>query len=354
MSEAAAVETQASNAGGTAGANANYGNATPGSQSTAASLADGNTETTRQNGDAGSSQAGQQGQAAAPGSTEQNGTGQADPSSMDWRHRMAQGLKEEDRDAFINEASRSDSETSFAQRFLDLRRSQSKMMPVPDPDNDDAKSEIWNKLGRPEKPDAYEFKAPEGIEVTDSDKAAFDDFKPIAHRHGVTQKAMDEFVEAQARYNKLEAEARQVRANDLESERRTQLKAAWGGDFEQNLAVYSNVVTHTLGGPESTEREEFRNMRLEDGTLVSNHPTIVRMLTKLGRERVDDDTDWNPINQDRKVGAQERLKALQNEMLEKRLSPGMPGYPQEEFARLYKEVGSTRRRTPNDRFQRAV
>src|SRR6056297_1381018 len=39
---------------------------------------------------------------------------QQSAETMDWRHRMAQGLPEEDRETFINESARSESEAAFA------------------------------------------------------------------------------------------------------------------------------------------------------------------------------------------------------------------------------------------------
>ena len=98
--------------------------------------------------------------------------------------------------------------------------------------------------------------------------------------------------------------------------------------------------------------ESYSKMTLSDGSLLSNNPVMARAFAKVGLERASDDFDYTPMNADRKEGAQARLKALQNEVIEKNIRPGMPGYPAEEFNRLYQEVGSTRARSPNDQYKK--
>lgn len=270
---------------------------------------------------------------------------QAGESDMDWRHRLAQGVPDADREAFLNEAGRSESEGAFAKRFLDMRRQASKMIPVPDPSDENARREIYTKLGAPETADAYQIseQVVPAANLSDTDKAVFDEAKPVFHRHGLTQAAVDDMLQMQAKHARIEAEAKAARAQDLESERMTELKSQWGRDFDDNVAVYRNAVTYTMGD----KAAEFAELRLEDGTLVSNHPLIARAFTKFGRERAADDTDFTVLNASRKQGAQDRLTALTKELASKGIGPGHPDYPQSELDNLYKQVGSTRGRSPN-------
>lgn len=274
----------------------------------------------------------------------------ASANDMDWRARMSIGLPDEDRELFINEASRSASETDFAKRFIEQRRQISKSITVPPPDDKAGWDSVYNKLGRPETPDKYELKwegAPEAL--TDADRALFDEAKPVFHRHGLRQEGVNEFVKLQEKQRQLEAETMRVRAEDMEQKRLTELKAAWGGDFEQNKAIYANTVGHYMG---AEDMQTFAELRLSDLTLASNHPVIARALTKVGRERANDDFDFTPINASRKEAAADQLKSKQAELVQKGITFGHPDYPTAEMERLYQQVGSTRPRTPGTQYKR--
>ncbi len=262
----------------------------------------------------------------------------------DWRHEFAEGLDEKDRDAWLNESSRVENKAAMAKRFLDMRRNQSQAITIPaedDPDRESKMGDVFTKLGRPESPDAYQLNWEGPEPLTESETAAFDEFKQVHFRNGGTQKSLDEMVKWESQQRTVQMEAMKAKAQDTAAECMSTLKATWGGDFDRNKAVYNNTVTHYMGN----DTEEFASLQLADGTLVADHPVVARAFTKVGLERANDDFDYTPMNADRKQNAQTKLKALQDEMKEKGMRPGMPGYPTQEFERLYQEVGSTRPRT---------
>lgn len=288
---------------------------------------------------------------APSGGQQQSGLSNAEQrqpgeTDLDWRHRLAQGLPEADRDAFINEASRSQSEGDFAKRFLDLRRNQAKMIPLPDPKNEDARREIYTKLGAPAEADAYVI-SPTVIPadtLTDTDNAVFAEAKPIFHKHGLTQAAVDDLLTMQTKLQKMEVETKAAKADDLAQERMTMLKSMWGRDFDENVTIYNKSITYGMG---KDGKDEFASLKLEDGTYVANHPVIVRAFTKFGRERAGDDTEFNVLNQSRKAGAQEQLDALKSDLKSKGIGPGHPDYPAAELDRLADAASATRKRSPN-------
>ena len=99
--------------------------------------------------------------------------------------------------------------------------------------NDKATADaLWNKLGRPEKPEGYNFKDVQGVD---------DDFRtwaaPVAHKLGLTgDQAVGFTKELAARVAAVNAEeAARVKAENTVQE--ADLKRNWGSAYEGNLFV---------------------------------------------------------------------------------------------------------------------
>ena len=92
--------------------------------------------------------------------------------------------------------------------------------------------EFYNKLGRPEKPEGYEYETPEGgdAELTAWAKSTF-------HELGLSQEQAKKFFEA---YDGLAAERMEKQAGSLEDklvEQQATLKRLWGNAYEQNMGA---------------------------------------------------------------------------------------------------------------------
>ncbi len=269
-----------------------------------------------------------------------------------WREEMGKGLEGDDLEAWRNQASRFSSQQDVAKTLVEQRRMISNSIVIPAEDDAEGRGEVYDKLGRPKTPDEYQLPWNPDTEgpLDDADKAAFDEFKPIAHRHGMRQAGVDEIVQLQKSKNKAAAEAFRVKAEDIARDRSLQLKTSWGDDHDENVKVYRGTARHYMG-----ERgvEEFSQIRLEDGTFAADHPIIAEAFTRVGRERANDDFDYTPMNASRKQDAQSQLKDKQAELVKQGLRPGMPGYPTEEMEQLYKAAASTRKRRGdrNDQYR---
>jgi len=147
-------------------------------------------------------------------------------------------------------------------------------------------NEVYAKLGRPESPDGYELaynNIPEGAEM-DQDMVSW--FKDTAHKAGINpqqaQLMLDSYNEMQfADAESIGAEA-QARIEQVESE----LRKEYGQAFDDRMALANGVLAE-FGNPEITE------VQLADGTMLGDHPEIIRMLSNMGvylRDKVGEDT----------------------------------------------------------------
>ena len=110
--------------------------------------------------------------------------------------------------------------------------SDDKIVRLPEPGNEAAKSEFFNKLGRPETPDGYAEKL-DGLDK---------DFLKVAHDSGITKDQFETLVKYdKARIEKLQqtAEAQFAAKSAAEVE---SLKNEWGGRFEELQEVAKRAV----------------------------------------------------------------------------------------------------------------
>lgn len=127
------------------------------------------------------------------------------------------------------------------------------------------------------KPVEYaEFTLPEGITL---DTAAVEAFKPIAAELGLNQEQAQKLVNLRAEQVRQEAEAYAAQMTEWANTAKTDAELAGGQGFDANLAsacaTYAKVATPELRG-------------LLDSTGYGNHPEVVRMFYRIGKQLGED------------------------------------------------------------------
>lgn len=165
--------------------------------------------------------------------------------------------------------------------YLELQKKMGSAIKVP---GADAKPEDWDKiyttLGRPEKPEGYEFTKqtlPEGVNAdTELEVAA----KSWAHKAGLhprqAQALYDEFSKFQMdRIAKFNGE----RTAGVEA-----IKKEWGADFDKNIGLAQRAVIEVekqLGVEAGTLKAEL------DATGLGNSPTLIKHFASLGSKTAE-------------------------------------------------------------------
>lgn len=100
------------------------------------------------------------------------------------------------------------------------------------PEGKEAWGKIYDRLGRPQKPEEYGIKVPEGQDATFAN-----DFAKTFHDLGLSKKQVDAIT---AKWN-ASAEGVQAtqtaQAEKLKADMLTELKTKWGGAFDQNVQI---------------------------------------------------------------------------------------------------------------------
>lgn len=134
---------------------------------------------------------------------------------------------------------------------------------------------VYNKLGRPEAPDQYQFEVEDNTKV---DNDFLGKFKQVAHEAGVSQKQAKqmfdwytkEATEIETKYQQ-EAETNQQQAI-------ADLKTRWGKDYEKKLAETQNFAKSLSG-------EEYYDKIVKYG----NDPDFITVLHSLQSQYAKED-----------------------------------------------------------------
>ena len=195
----------------------------------------------------------------------------------DWRDDLSPDLR--------RMAERMASPADAVKIAADLRQKLGRSITRPDKDADDAAWDAYYKnLGRPETPDGYDYKRPQGLppELQPDERGDQREksFLSAMHKAGATsdivQAAVDWYYDETV---KLHSEHRS--GNEAAHEKvSTALRREWGGDYDKNLEL-ANRAAKTFGGAELMTALEQYNF--------ANHPAFIRAFARIGRQMGEDD-----------------------------------------------------------------
>ena len=138
---------------------------------------------------------------------------------------------DEETSALINKK-QWDSPDAMAKSYLNLEQmngDQSKIVKLPDFNNPEETSKFYDKLGRPENAQGYEF------EQTGDDKDSYGLFRDVAYNNGLTPK------QAEGVYNQFNqgvsalSESKTKELEERSNKALSDLKTEWGDAYEQKM-----------------------------------------------------------------------------------------------------------------------
>jgi hypothetical protein len=131
-------------------------------------------------------------------------------------------------------------------------------------------SEIYNYLGKPETPDAYEV-AVDGNIITEE---AANSYKDVAHKLNLTPQQASGILEY---YKGLATNTQEQAVQNIEYQREqveNDLKKEWGQAYDQKISSAGQVIKE-YGNPEMLE------WQLADGTKLGNHPEFIKAFANI-------------------------------------------------------------------------
>ncbi|MCK5149096.1 hypothetical protein KAR48_20235 [bacterium] len=128
-------------------------------------------------------------------------------------------------------------------------------------------------IGVPEEAKGYDLALGDGMVIGDEDKALVDEFLGVAHAGNYTQQQVTDGLNwyYQNQENLL-AERYEADAT-FHSEAEEELRAEWGVEYKPNQNIMANYLGTDFG---EGVAELITTARLSDGTLLADHPDILR------------------------------------------------------------------------------
>lgn len=183
--------------------------------------------------------------------------------------------------------------------------------------------QFYSQIGRPEKPDDYQFRAPEGLELSEAEQDILEQAKIVAHGANLRP---DQYQRMAESYLALDRALEQEGALQAEERQRmwsSELRREWGAQFAENAARVS-IAAQKLPGLASALRDSG----------LDGHPGAMADLAKIA----------GLLMEDRSVGGNPASLAARLEALEANPALGDPGHPDhhkivEERASLIIQMG---------------
>ena len=144
-------------------------------------------------------------------------------------------------------------------------------IPFPTNPTEEDLSNIYSRLGRPETPEGYEF-ATDGNVITE-DVAA--EYAGVAHQLGLSPKQAAGILDYYKGSVGETTEQMEQLAQEQAEQTTNELKREWGNAFGDKVAAAKDVVDQFAGS-------EILQMRLEDGTMIGNHPAFIKAFAAIG------------------------------------------------------------------------
>jgi len=134
---------------------------------------------------------------------------------------------------------------------------------------------FYTKLGRPESPDKYSFKLPEGVTEDRLDKVRLDGWRKELFDAGIPAKAADrlisKFLADEHAHNTEQLKARDTELTNWENA----VKQEFGDKFDEKIN-YARWAAKEYGSPEL--------LKLLEESGMGSHPSVVKLLAKIGEQ----------------------------------------------------------------------
>ena len=253
-----------------------------------------------------------------------------------WYAQFVSGLEKSEALSFRNTASRYTTPQDFAKGYVELRKS-AIILPKPDA-KPDAWESIYDRLGRPKDPKAYELDFGD-TPLDETEKDVAENFKPVAHRLGLLPQQVKGLTKWQGELKKTQIDAAVAKTTQLAGDRAKTIREAWGQQYDANKSHVQNVIKMNAT---AADQKAIASARLDDGTFVVDHPAFANLFAKVGSVFAEDDRDPTVFNQPGRESAQSEIDKIEQEAVAKGLYPGDPRWPHAQLKPLYARAHGTK------------
>ncbi len=137
----------------------------------------------------------------------------------------------------------------------------------------------WSAIGRPEAPDKYAFRMPEGHSTTNDDRAFQTHMAPLLHKAGLAQWQVDLLAQGLESFGHQQREGLSRQTQQTYAASVQELQRDWGAAFDRHLDL-ANRAVRQFGGPDL--------VRALSAAGLGHHPAVVRAFARMGATLAED------------------------------------------------------------------
>jgi len=138
------------------------------------------------------------------------------------------------------------------------------------PQEGESRDNFYNKIGRPETPEGYDF---------GEDGGKLDFYRNATHQLGLTQDQAANMLQLYAAVEEEQTKASDKQNADFAVESQINLKREWGTNYDSNIDMAQRAFAQ-FASPEFS--------KLMDETGLGNHPELLKAFSKVGQMLGDD------------------------------------------------------------------
>ena len=138
---------------------------------------------------------------------------------------------------------------------------------------------VYDRLGRPETPEGYKYNLPKETKLEEKTLKAFSE---EAHKLGLLPNQAEGIINY---YNSIAEQSEQavtVNEEAARAEAEVELRKEYGPAYDLKIAQARNLATNTFG------QDFLRDTKLADGSVLGNHPQVVRAFADLASKMSED------------------------------------------------------------------
>jgi hypothetical protein len=210
---------------------------------------------------------------------------EANDTALDWRRGIAG-----DDDKYYAELQRFNAALDYGNSFREaqqtIRSGNLKAALKDDATEDDVKA-YREENGIPLEPSGYLENLPEGLVLGENDKEIFEDYLLAIHGHNAPPEIAHATLEWYNGFAEQQQAIQLALDDDHSAETTTELRGAWGADYQANLNLVHGLLEGQFG---KDAKEQLLNGRYADGRAFLNDPKVLKGFAEMARA-------LNPIHQ---------------------------------------------------------
>jgi hypothetical protein len=149
-----------------------------------------------------------------------------------------------------------------------------RMLQLPKEGDEDGWNQVYNRLGRPEDADGYNFDLGDGEQSPD-----VADFKNVAHQLGLTNDQAKTMLGIYNQISENDLAEEQDQFDEMNIEYLQEIQKEWGDEFSKNSELARRAFQNFAS-------EELMEVMKETG--LSNHPEVLKTFSRIGQVLSED------------------------------------------------------------------